>query len=140
MTFTIHVASSENLPGFSSSAFLQILVLRLGKTGSLIIWVFVCATAFFVVQTALQALSRTVYAFSRDHGTVHENFHDITYLAYSKKVFPMEAILEKPRKSRIRLFALSGSRPLPVFFLDCWILPAQSLPMLFSQSQLWRLI
>ena len=25
-------------------------------------------TAFFVVQTALQACSRTVYAFSRDHG------------------------------------------------------------------------
>jgi Amino acid permease len=30
----------------------------------------VCATAFFVVQTALQAMSRAVYAFSRDHGTV----------------------------------------------------------------------
>ena len=29
---------------------------------------FVCLTAFFVVQTALQACSRTVYAFSRDHG------------------------------------------------------------------------
>ena len=27
-----------------------------------------CLTAFFVVQTALQACSRTVYAFSRDHG------------------------------------------------------------------------
>ncbi|KAF8797589.1 hypothetical protein BYT27DRAFT_7265596 [Phlegmacium glaucopus] len=58
----------EDLPGLSGSAFLQILVLRLGKAGSLIIWVFVCATAFFVVQTALQAVSRTVYAFSRDHG------------------------------------------------------------------------
>lgn len=58
----------ENLPGSSGSAFLQILVLRLGMTGSLIVWVFVCATAFFVVQTALQAMSRAVYAFSRDHG------------------------------------------------------------------------
>lgn len=29
---------------------------------------FVCLTAFFVVQTALQAASRTIYAFSRDHG------------------------------------------------------------------------
>ncbi|KAF9480263.1 APC amino acid permease [Pholiota conissans] len=58
----------ENLPGASGSAFLEILVLRAGKTGSLIIWAFVCLTAFFVVQTALHAASRTVYAFSRDHG------------------------------------------------------------------------
>lgn len=64
----------------------KILYLRAGKTGSLFIWViwkliailntlifsiqaFVCLTAFFVVQTALHAASRTVYAFSRDHGT-----------------------------------------------------------------------
>ncbi|KIM41772.1 hypothetical protein M413DRAFT_71244 [Hebeloma cylindrosporum] len=58
----------ENLPGASGSAFLEILVLRAGKAGALVIWVFVCATAFFVVQTALHAASRTVYAFSRDHG------------------------------------------------------------------------
>ncbi|KJA17855.1 hypothetical protein HYPSUDRAFT_205831 [Hypholoma sublateritium FD-334 SS-4] len=58
----------ENLPGSSGSAFLEILFLRAGKTGSLIIWTFVCLTAFFVVQTALHAASRTVYAFSRDHG------------------------------------------------------------------------
>ncbi|KDR78351.1 hypothetical protein GALMADRAFT_245494 [Galerina marginata CBS 339.88] len=58
----------ENLPGASGSAFLEILVLRAGKTGALIIWAFVCITAFFVVQTALQAASRTIYAFSRDHG------------------------------------------------------------------------
>jgi len=58
----------ENFPGLSGSSFLQILALRLGKAGSLTIWFFVCATAFFVVQTALQAVSRTVYAFSRDHG------------------------------------------------------------------------
>jgi len=58
----------ENLPGSSNSAFLQILVLRLGVVGSLIIWVFVCATAFFSIQAGLQAISRTLYAFSRDHG------------------------------------------------------------------------
>ncbi|KAF6750758.1 APC amino acid permease [Ephemerocybe angulata] len=52
----------------SGSAFLDILVLRVGKNGALAIWAFVCLTAFFVVQTALQAASRTVYAFSRDHG------------------------------------------------------------------------
>ncbi|RDB23394.1 putative amino-acid permease C15C4.04c [Hypsizygus marmoreus] len=57
----------ENLPGASGSAFLEIMYLRMGKTGALILWSFVCLTAFFVVQTALQATSRTVYAFSRDH-------------------------------------------------------------------------
>ncbi|KAF8064061.1 APC amino acid permease [Lyophyllum atratum] len=57
-----------DLPGPSGSAFLQIMYLRMGKTGALILWTFVCLTAFFVVQTALQATSRTVYAFSRDHG------------------------------------------------------------------------
>jgi len=56
------------LPGPSGSAMLQIMTLRMGKTGALILWVFVCLTAFFVVQTALQAVSRTVFAFSRDHG------------------------------------------------------------------------
>ncbi|KAL9710756.1 polyamine transporter tpo5 [Leucoagaricus gongylophorus] len=58
----------ENLPGLSGSAFLQVMVGRMGKTGALILWVPVCMTAFFVVQTALQATSRTIYAFSRDHG------------------------------------------------------------------------
>lgn len=58
----------ESFPSASGSAFLEILILRLGKGGALTIWSFVCATAFFVVQTALQAASRTVYAFSRDHG------------------------------------------------------------------------
>ncbi|KAJ6463398.1 APC amino acid permease [Mycena sanguinolenta] len=57
-----------DLPGVSNSAMLQIMTLRMGKTGALILWVFVCLTAFFVVQTALQAVSRTVFAFSRDHG------------------------------------------------------------------------
>ena len=73
---------------------LQILVLRLGTPASLTIWV--CSilapvsskvpnipfyfifyyrslyvSAFSVAQTVLQAMSRAVYAFSRDHGTVH---------------------------------------------------------------------
>ncbi|CAK5275488.1 unnamed protein product [Mycena citricolor] len=39
-----------------------------GQDGSSHLWVLVCLTAFFVVQTALQAVSRTVFAFSRDHG------------------------------------------------------------------------
>ncbi|KAI0684048.1 APC amino acid permease [Cytidiella melzeri] len=58
----------ENLPGASANAFLEIMALRMGKPGALFLWSFVCLTAFFVVQTALQACSRTVYAFSRDHG------------------------------------------------------------------------
>ncbi|EKM52668.1 uncharacterized protein PHACADRAFT_198715 [Phanerochaete carnosa HHB-10118-sp] len=58
----------ENLPGPSDSAFLQILVLRIGKPGALFLWSLVCLTAFFVAQTGLQAGSRTIYAFSRDHG------------------------------------------------------------------------
>lgn len=64
------------------------MVLRIGKPGALFLWVrnppsrlsffyrphmntlqaFVCLTAFFVCQTGLQAGSRTIYAFSRDHG------------------------------------------------------------------------
>jgi amino acid transporter len=73
------------LPGPSENAFLAILVLRLGKPGALVLWVrakaaflstkanelqsLVCLTAFFVVQTGLQANSRTLYAFSRDRGS-----------------------------------------------------------------------
>lgn len=65
----------ENLQtSASGSAFLDILVLRLGKNGALAIWAFVCLTAFFVVQTALQATSRTVYAFSRDHALPDRGF------------------------------------------------------------------
>lgn len=44
------------------------MTMRIGKPGALFLWAFVCLTAFFVVQTALQAYSRTVYAFSRDRG------------------------------------------------------------------------
>ncbi|KAG6836494.1 hypothetical protein H0H93_007523 [Arthromyces matolae] len=64
----------ENLPGPSGSAFLEIMYMRMGKTGSLILWTFVCMTAFFVVQTALQAVSRTTYAFSRDGGLPDRKF------------------------------------------------------------------
>ncbi|ESK93896.1 amino acid permease [Moniliophthora roreri MCA 2997] len=64
----------ENLPGPSGNAVLEIMYLRMGRTGALILWVFVCFTAFFVVQTAIQAASRTVYAFSRDHGLPDRGF------------------------------------------------------------------
>lgn len=57
-----------DLPGPSGMSFFQIMFLRIGKTGTLILWVFVCFTAFAVVQTALQATARTLYAISRDHG------------------------------------------------------------------------
>ncbi|KAG8734152.1 hypothetical protein FRC10_011929 [Ceratobasidium sp. 414] len=58
----------ENLPGPSGLAFLEIMYMRIGRGGALFLWFWVCLTAFFVVQTALQACSRTFYAFSRDHG------------------------------------------------------------------------
>ncbi|KAN0087703.1 Amino acid/polyamine transporter I [Tylopilus felleus] len=57
-----------DLPGPSGSAFLAIMVLRLGSRLALALWVFVCLTAFFVAQTSTQAVSRTFYAFSRDRG------------------------------------------------------------------------
>lgn len=70
------------------------MYLRIGKSGTLFLWTFVCLTAFFVVQcvlstfmiiiviltslllsrTALQACSRTFYAFSRDHGFPDKGF------------------------------------------------------------------
>ncbi|QRV84276.1 amino acid permease [Ceratobasidium sp. AG-Ba] len=58
----------EDLPGPSGLAFLEIMYKRIGKGGALFLWFWVCLTAFFVVQTALQACSRTFYAFSRDRG------------------------------------------------------------------------
>ncbi|KAK2465136.1 hypothetical protein APHAL10511_002828 [Amanita phalloides] len=64
----------ENLPGHSGSAVLQIMYLRMGKAGALTLWTFVCATAFFVSQTALQAVSRTIYALSRDHAFPDRGF------------------------------------------------------------------
>ena len=39
-----------------------------GKAGALFLWTFVCLTAFCVCQAGLQAGSRSIYAFSRDHG------------------------------------------------------------------------
>jgi len=51
---------------------------RMGIPAALFLWAFVCLTAFFVCQTALQAASRTVYAFSRDHG-----LPDNGYLSYN---------------------------------------------------------
>jgi len=79
----------ENLPGQSGSAFLEIMYLRMGKTGALILWTFVCLTAFFVVQTALQAASRTVYAFSRDHGLPDRGYFGQTS---NKTMTPIRAI------------------------------------------------
>jgi len=58
----------EDLPGPTDSAVLQIMADRMGIPAALFLWSFVCLTAFFVCQTGLQAGSRTVYAFSRDHG------------------------------------------------------------------------
>ncbi|KAJ9105922.1 hypothetical protein QFC20_004160 [Naganishia adeliensis] len=58
----------DDLPGISGSAFLAIMANRMGKTGALILWPFVCLVAFFTVQTATQACARTFYAFSRDGG------------------------------------------------------------------------
>jgi amino acid transporter len=52
-----------DLPGISGSAFLTIMANRMGKTGALICWPFVCLVAFFTVQTATQACARTFYAF-----------------------------------------------------------------------------
>ncbi|KAL7417927.1 APC amino acid permease [Mrakia frigida] len=57
----------SELPGSSGQAFIEIMRVRIGKTGTLVIWPFVCLIAFFTVQTALQANSRTLFAFSRDH-------------------------------------------------------------------------
>ncbi|KAF7986306.1 hypothetical protein HWV62_35262 [Athelia sp. TMB] len=52
----------------AESAFLEIMALRMGKPAALVLWAFVCLTAFFVAQTGLQAGSRTIFAFSRDRG------------------------------------------------------------------------
>ncbi|KAF8331863.1 APC amino acid permease [Cantharellus anzutake] len=64
----------EDLPGPTGLAFIQIMWIRIGKSGTLFLWAFVCLTAFFVVQTALQACSRTFYAFSRDNGFPDKGF------------------------------------------------------------------
>ncbi|PWN46636.1 amino acid transporter [Violaceomyces palustris] len=63
---SVNTQTSAEWPG--GLAFAQILYLRAGKVGFLIIWPFVCSVAFFVVTTALQANARSFYAFSRDGG------------------------------------------------------------------------
>ena len=52
----------------------EIMYMRFGKVGFLVVWPFVCLTAFFVVTTATQANARTLYAFSRDHGLPDRGF------------------------------------------------------------------
>jgi len=64
----------ENLPGPTGLAVATILYENLGKGGMLAIWAFVCLTASFVVITALQANSRSFYAFSRDGGLPDRGF------------------------------------------------------------------
>lgn len=62
------------LPGAGASSFLEIMRVRIGLVGSLVVWPFVCLVAFFTVQTALQANSRTLWAFSRDHALPDRGF------------------------------------------------------------------
>ena len=62
----------DNWPG--SLAMAEIIYMRLGKAGFLVVWPFVCMVAFFVVTTALQAASRSFYAFSRDGGLPDKGF------------------------------------------------------------------
>ena len=56
----------EDLPGPSGMSVPTILAAQIGKAGFYALWVFVCFTAFAVVQTALQANARTFFAFSRE--------------------------------------------------------------------------
>lgn len=58
----------------AGSAVLKIMTMRMGRAGALVLWAGVCATAFFVVQTAQQATSRTLFAISRDHGLPDRGF------------------------------------------------------------------
>ncbi|KAG8827348.1 hypothetical protein FRC19_003925 [Serendipita sp. 401] len=58
----------------SGGAVIQIMTMRMGKAGAMVLWTGVCATAFFVVQTAQQATSRTIFAISRDHGLPDRGF------------------------------------------------------------------
>ncbi|KDN48869.1 amino acid transporter [Tilletiaria anomala UBC 951] len=55
-------------------AFAQVLLNRAGRVGFLIIWPFIMAVAWFVITTALQANSRSFYAFSRDGGLPDNKF------------------------------------------------------------------
>ncbi|KAK4685837.1 choline transport protein, partial [Tremellales sp. Uapishka_1] len=62
----ICAGDQTNLPGPSANAFLEIMYIRMGKAGAMVLWSLVCLVAAFTVQTALQACSRTAFAFSRD--------------------------------------------------------------------------
>ncbi|CAG7851274.1 Uncharacterized amino-acid permease C15C4.04c [Serendipita indica DSM 11827] len=53
---------------------IKVMVMRMGRAGAMVLWAGVCATAFFVVQTAQQATSRTIFAISRDHGLPDRGF------------------------------------------------------------------
>ncbi|KAG9315608.1 APC amino acid permease [Chiua virens] len=57
-----------DLPGPTGSAFLAILLLRLGNRLSLFIWVVICLNTFYIGVQSTQATSRALYAFSRDGG------------------------------------------------------------------------
>ncbi|KAJ3727684.1 APC amino acid permease [Lentinula raphanica] len=112
-----------DLPGASGSAFLQVMYLRMGKAGSLILWVPVCFTAFFVVQTALQATSRTVYAFSRDHGLPDKGFFGynskITQTPFDPYIIPGLLDLASPIAANaifaLTAMALDLSYIIPIF-------------------------
>ncbi|KAG9315600.1 amino acid permease [Chiua virens] len=60
--------SFAELPGPTGSAFLAILLLRLGNRLSLFIWVTTCMINFYMAVAGIQAASRAIYAFSRDGG------------------------------------------------------------------------
>lgn len=87
----------------------KIMNLRIGKAGALTLWVFVCLTAFFVVQTALHAASRTVYAFSRDHGGSNKKPLKIVWQTL-EQVFLIVAFSVRRHLGPIHRFAQSGSR------------------------------
>ncbi|KAL4401367.1 polyamine transporter Tpo5 [Malassezia pachydermatis] len=55
-------------------AMAEIMRMRMGKVGFLVVWPFVCLVAFFVVTTATQANARSFYAFSRDRGLPDRRF------------------------------------------------------------------
>ncbi|ELU42010.1 amino acid permease [Rhizoctonia solani AG-1 IA] len=94
----------EDLPGPSGLAVLEIMYRRIGRAGALFLWVWVCLTAFFVVQTALQACSRTFYAFSRDRGLPDKGiFGRIT-----KNHVPLYAVVSLEDKVRPKVHILPG--------------------------------
>lgn len=63
-----------NYPGPSGNPVLQIMTDSMGKTGAIILWIPVMSVAFMVVQSALQANSRTAYALSRDQAFPDRGF------------------------------------------------------------------